>query len=223
MPFNETNRKVIVAIQNGISSLTKEKAGLLAQLDSARGETTAAEDKLHQLSLQHQEELARLQQQYEGEIGSEKKQRELSQQQQREIQQRFEFVQSLFDPAEASVFLQRQNVIIAAHGFSFPPGQSQLNDDNFPLLNKIVQSIGKFPKSAISVQGHTDSTGSTELNQKLSEERAAVVAKFLINIGGIDSARITAQGFGKERPLASNETKEGRAANRRVEIQILNN
>jgi outer membrane protein OmpA-like peptidoglycan-associated protein len=49
------------------------------------------------------------------------------------------------------------------------------------------------------------------------------VAAFLVDVGGIDATRVSSQGFGKERPVASNETKEGRAANRRVEIQILNN
>jgi outer membrane protein OmpA-like peptidoglycan-associated protein len=56
----------------------------------------------------------------------------------------------------------------------------------------------------------------------LSEDRAMKVAAFLVDVGEIDATRVSSQGFGKERPVASNETKEGRAANRRVEIQILN-
>jgi len=183
----------------------------------------AADQRQQQLVQTHQEEMAQLKQKNESERGSEKQQRELTKQAQKELQQRFEFVQSLFDPGEARVFLQRQNVIIAAQGFNFPPGQSEIDAVNFPLLNKIVQSIKKFPDSKISVEGHTDSTGNAGLNMKLSEERAKKVAGFLVDIGEIDAARVTSQGFGKERPVASNETKEGRSANRRVEIQILDN
>ncbi len=131
-------------------------------------------------------------------------------------------VQSMFTPAEASVYQQRRNVLISAHGFRFPPGGSELESQNFVLLNKIIKAIETFPESRINVSGHTDSTGSPAINQTLSELRAANVAKFLSEVGGIDAARISANGYGKERPVASNETAEGRAANRRVEILIIN-
>jgi len=216
LPFDEANRKVIVAMQDGISTLVKNNSTLTVQLDKTKNDLMTAEQR-------HQEEMAQLQQKYESELGSEKQQQALTKQQQKELQARFEFVQSLFDPAEAKVFLQRKNVIIAAQGFAFPPGESEIDAVNFPLLNKIVQSIKKFPDSTVSVEGHTDSTGNAEMNMKLSKERAMKVAAFLVDVGGIDATRVSSQGFGKERPVASNETKEGRAANRRVEIQILNN
>jgi outer membrane protein OmpA-like peptidoglycan-associated protein len=129
---------------------------------------------------------------------------------------------SLFTPAEASVYQQRENVLISAHGFRFPSGGSELESQNFALLNKIIQAVNTFPGSSISISGHTDSVGSAAVNQALSEQRAANVAKFLIEVGGIAPGRITASGYGKERPVASNETAEGRAANRRVEILIVN-
>lgn len=143
-------------------------------------------------------------------------------QRQREEQERFETVQALFDPAEANVYRQRQNVLISAHGFRFPSGGSEIEAENFPLLNKIVQAIAVFPDSRIRVSGHTDSTGSAEVNQSLSEQRAAKVSKFLVEVGGVSPSRISWYGYGKERPVASNETAEGRAANRRVEILIQN-
>lgn len=131
-------------------------------------------------------------------------------------------VQSMFTSAEANVFQQRNNVLIAAHGFRFPPGGSELETQNFVLLNKIIQAINTFPESRINVSGHTDSTGSAAINQTLSELRAGNVAKFLSEVGGIAAERISINGYGKERPVASNETAEGRAANRRVEILIVN-
>jgi len=133
-----------------------------------------------------------------------------------------EKVVSLFSSTEANVYQQRQNVLISAHGFRFPSGGSELESQNFALLNKIIQAINTFPESTVRISGHTDAVGSAILNQALSEQRATNVAKFLVEVGGVDPRRIAATGYGKERPVASNETAEGRAANRRVEILIVN-
>ena len=131
-------------------------------------------------------------------------------------------VEAMFTMSEANVYQQRKNVLISAHGLRFPPGGSELESENFVLLNKIIKAIDVFPNSAIRVSGHTDSTGSDAVNMKLSEERADKVARFLAEVGGIARNRITVYGYGKTRPVASNETVAGRAANRRVEILIEN-
>jgi outer membrane protein OmpA-like peptidoglycan-associated protein len=131
-------------------------------------------------------------------------------------------VESMFAAFEATVYQQRKNVLISAHGFQFPTGKSELESNNFALLNKIIKAIDTFPDSTIRVSGHTDSTGSDTTNQKLSEARAGKVARFLTEVGGISPSRIKAYGYGESRPVASNETAEGRAANRRVEILIEN-
>jgi outer membrane protein OmpA-like peptidoglycan-associated protein len=139
-----------------------------------------------------------------------------------EERQRFDTAQSMFTPSEAKVYRKLENVLISAHGFDFPSGQSEINTDNFVLLKKVIKVIALFPGSTIEISGHTDSTGSAELNLKLSQQRAANVAKFLNEVGGISNVRLSWEGFGKERPVASNETAEGRASNRRVEILIVN-
>jgi len=131
-------------------------------------------------------------------------------------------VEAMFTMSEANVYQQRKNVLISAHGLRFPPGGSELESENFVLLNKIIKAIDVFPNSAIRVSGHTDSTGGDAVNMKLSEERADKVARFLTEVGGIAGDRITVYGYGKTRPVASNETVDGRAANRRVEILIEN-
>ena len=79
-----------------------------------------------------------------------------------------------------------------------------------------------FPGASIEISGHTDSTGSDNVNKSLSQARAEKVGKFLTDVGEIDSKRITAIGYGESRPLATNKTAEGRAENRRVEIKIIN-
>lgn len=89
-----------------------------------------------------------------------------------------------------------------------------------PVLNNVVQIMQANPKLQITVEGHTDSTGSAAYNQKLSEERASAVKQTLIQ-EGVDAARLQDKGFGEGKPVASNATREGRAHNRRVVYQAL--
>src|SRR3546814_18489200 len=90
----------------------------------------------------------------------------------------------------------------------FPrPPSSTLTDTLFPCTTLFID-----------VYGHTDSTGSDTYNQGLSERRAASVASYLQS-RGVQAARIGTRGFGESQPLASNDTEDGRAANRRVDIQ----
>jgi outer membrane protein OmpA-like peptidoglycan-associated protein len=140
----------------------------------------------------------------------------------RAVKKQFETVQAMFTPEEAKVYLQRQNVLISAQGFQFPSGVSEIQTDNFPLMNKIIRAIKLFPDSRIEVSGHTDSTGADNVNKTLSQARAEKVSKFLTDVGEISANRITAVGYGESRPLATNKTAEGRAENRRVEIKIIN-
>ncbi|MFX8972796.1 OmpA family protein, partial [Acinetobacter baumannii] len=78
----------------------------------------------------------------------------------------------------------------------------------------------QFPNSLIDVYGYTDSTGSIPYNQRLSEQRAQAVANYLVG-HGVAASRIRSQGFGVGNPVASNDTEDGRARNRRVEIKIV--
>lgn len=86
-------------------------------------------------------------------------------------------------------------------------------------LDKVAQSMIQYPNSLIDVYGHTDSTGSDAYNMDLSKRRADSVARYL-TMRGVSSARIRTQGMGESAPVASNDTPEGRALNRRVEIKI---
>lgn len=144
------------------------------------------------------------------------------QQQESETKARFEKVQAMFTEKEANVYRQRQNVLISAYGFQFPSGQSEIQTVNFPLMNKIIRAINIFPGSRIEITGHTDSTGTDNINQQVSQARARNVGKFLTEVGEIAPDRITTRGYGESRPVASNKTAAGRAENRRVEIKIIN-
>lgn len=86
-------------------------------------------------------------------------------------------------------------------------------------LEQVASVLLEYPKTAVVVQGHTDSTGREEHNQALSERRAAAVDNYLVS-RGVDPARTTAVGHGESFPVASNDTEAGRRQNRRVDILL---
>ncbi len=134
---------------------------------------------------------------------------------------RLRTVRDLFAPTEADVYQQGDNILIRAHGFEFPVGSSKVGAVNLPLVSKIISAIEQFPDRRVRVTGHTDSLGDDGLNRTLSEDRARSVATMLTDIGLIDASRIDVAGLGETQPVANNETAAGRAANRRVEVEIL--
>lgn len=102
---------------------------------------------------------------------------------------------------------------------TFPTDQDQVLPAFYNTLNSVAIVLNKFNRTLIDVNGHTDSTGSLAHNQELSERRAASVANYL-GSRGVDQRRMSTMGFGPSQPIASNATPDGRAQNRRVEIQI---
>ncbi len=94
-----------------------------------------------------------------------------------------------------------------------------LNTTAQSSLNQVASVLDEFPKTAVVIQGHTDSTGSEVHNQNLSERRAGSVRNFLIG-RGLDAERMVAVGYGENHPVASNESSQGRNQNRRVDILL---
>lgn len=103
---------------------------------------------------------------------------------------------------------------------TFATDQDAISTQFYPTLNSVSLVLQKYNRTLVDVYGHTDSTGSDEHNLDLSQRRALSVATYL-NAQGIDSRRFSVIGYGETRPIASNATAEGRALNRRVEIQLL--
>lgn len=87
-------------------------------------------------------------------------------------------------------------------------------------LDEVARTLNAYPATMIDVLGHTDSVGTVEYNQRLSEQRAQSVARYLQG-QGVSGVRIATRGYGEMQPIASNDTEEGRAANRRVEIKVV--
>jgi outer membrane protein OmpA-like peptidoglycan-associated protein len=136
------------------------------------------------------------------------------------VKQQFEQVEKMFTSDEARVFRQGNNIIMRLVGLNFDSGASQIKPENFDLLAKVEKAIDVFPRSELIIEGHTDSFGGDDLNQKLSQERAESVQQYMINAMRIPTYRLIATGYGETRPVASNETEAGRARNRRIDIVI---
>jgi outer membrane protein OmpA-like peptidoglycan-associated protein len=140
----------------------------------------------------------------------------------RQAQARYDQIQGMFSESEANIYRQGHNVLLETHAFYFPVGGSEIQSENFDLLDKIVRAIKVFPSPLVVVRGHTDATGNDSNNLRLSQLRAEKVAAFLSKLGGIDAQTIRATGYGESRPVASNETEAGRALNRRIEVLLVN-
>jgi OOP family OmpA-OmpF porin len=102
---------------------------------------------------------------------------------------------------------------------TFASGSAQLSAEGRKNLGTAVAPLNQVPASVVLIEGYTDSSGSAELNQKLSEQRAAAAKDFLVS-QGIAASRITTVGRGESDPIASNDTAEGKAANRRVVLRV---
>jgi outer membrane protein OmpA-like peptidoglycan-associated protein len=136
------------------------------------------------------------------------------------VKQQFEQVEKMFSQAEARVFREGNNIILRLNGLTFDSGASQLKPQSFDLLAKVEKAIDVFPRSELIIEGHTDSHGGDDVNQKLSQERAESVQQYMINAMRIPTYRLIATGYGETRPVASNETESGRERNRRIDIVI---
>ena len=117
-----------------------------------------------------------------------------------------------------SVTRNGDNIILNMPGnVTFATNSSNISADFYNVLNSVALVLNEFEKTYIDVIGHTDSTGADSYNQQLSEARASSVARYLES-QQVLAARILSRGMGESSPIASNDTPEGRALNRRVEI-----
>jgi OOP family OmpA-OmpF porin len=129
-------------------------------------------------------------------------------------------VSAAFTPDEARVFRQGEDVVISLLGIKFASGRSSVDASNGALMNKVRESLALFPGSSVVVEGHTDANGSDSANLILSQDRADAVKQYLVSNFQFDPERITSIGYGEARPVATNETADGRARNRRIDLVI---
>ena len=109
--------------------------------------------------------------------------------------------------------------LIMPGNITFASNSADISGSFYPTLNSLVLTFKEFNKNGVNIVGHTDSTGSADLNQNLSTRRAQSVASYL-SANGVPASRISAYGAGPNQPIASNANEAGRAQNRRVEINL---
>ncbi|MDJ0630498.1 MAG: OmpA family protein [Rhodobacter sp.] len=107
---------------------------------------------------------------------------------------------------------------IVYHNINFESGKANLKDKSYDIIATIAGNLRRFPDIDITIEGHTDSDGSVEYNLDLSKRRAIAVKTALVNIHGISIHRLSTRGLGEGSPMATNDTTQGKALNRRVVI-----
>jgi outer membrane protein OmpA-like peptidoglycan-associated protein len=125
--------------------------------------------------------------------------------------------------AGTGIEVQRQgdNILLnLPEGVTFDVGRSDIKPQFYGALDSVADTLRQYDQTRIEISGHTDSTGSADFNQRLSENRANSVKGYLGG-RGVARERMYAVGFGKTQPIADNGTAEGRARNRRVEIVVI--
>lgn len=145
---------------------------------------------------------------------------ELVVQESERLQRQLKEIEALFQPNQAQVLREGNDLLMRLIGLSFPVGQAVIQTEYYGILRQVQQALAIYPNSAVVIEGHTDSQGSDETNMRLSQERADAVRIYLVANQGIAADRITAVGYGENRPIASEATAEGRAQNRRIDVVI---
>lgn len=195
----EAVRRVLASRADSVAALR----GRLERTEAARRETSGRADSLAAVLDSVGERLA--------EASAELERR-------RRRESRVREVKALFSGEEGSVLATEDSVVVRLSGLTFPPGEAELPEDADALLVKLRSAIQAFPGARVRVEGHTDAEGDAEQNRVLSLRRAIAVREDLLLHLPIGADRIQAVGRGESEPVASNDTEEGRAQNRRIEV-----
>jgi outer membrane protein OmpA-like peptidoglycan-associated protein len=223
----------VVLWAEGILHQTTQKLGAPDMRDHSFDEqvenilaTISAQKADHEFMIENskkqQEEIEKLQKNIanlEGQTIKEQKENErlLAEKQ---FNEKLSSIQHYFKPHEAEVYKKQNQVIIRLKAMQFPVGQSVILPDNYTLLSKVQSAIRTFGEPDVIIGGHTDSTGSEDLNEHLSQQRADAVRQYFVANETLPYEKIIAVGYGSMRPIASNATQSGRAMNRRIDIII---
>ncbi len=211
---------IVAEFDNGIEAAT---ANIVEHIRKVLDENANLTQRLNDANQQISDLTARVEE-LESQLGTfAQQQSELQKRMeaQRKVREQFQQVEKMFSREEARVIREGNDVIIRLVGLNFASGKSVIEPKYFSLLTKVQNAINTFPGSSITVEGHTDSYGSDQLNLKLSEERAEAVRQYVLaNMRNLTPDKVKAVGYGESQPIANNETAEGRAKNRRIDIVI---
>ena len=122
-------------------------------------------------------------------------------------------------PVDPTVCQQLLSELLEKGQIRFEPGRAAIDPDSAGLLDRLVETTLRCPTAKIEIAGHTDADGEDAFNQALSEKRAQAVADYLVK-AGLSADRFTAIGYGSSQPVATNDTDEGKAQNRRIDFLV---
>lgn len=183
--------------------LDGEVADLMADYSQISAELVSEKNQMSQLMEEHEQVSAELEQRTDRE-------------------DKFKQAKALLNPSEGEVLYNASNdLVLRLSGLSFDVNSSAIKDAHVPLLEKVETVIKMYPDSKIIVEGHTDASGDPAVNTDLSQKRAYAVMQYLRESMLLSADRISAIGYGSDKPIASNKTAEGRAKNRRIDIIIM--
>ena len=128
--------------------------------------------------------------------------------------------QKMFPANEADVYRQGDKILIRLKSANFTSGRADVGPAAYPVLGKVKELLSEVNAEDVVIEGHSDATGSKAANMKLSKQRADAVAAYLSSNTQLTPEQIKTEGFGFDKPLAPNNTKQGRAQNRRVDIIV---
>ncbi len=121
------------------------------------------------------------------------------------------------EAAAAPVVAEKRRITL---NVQFDTNKSTIRNNSYKDIDDLAEVLKKQPDLKVVIEGHTDNVGKAAYNKKLSERRAEAVRKYLIDKSGIAASRIKAEGYGPDKPIADNKTKQGRQKNRRVEAEL---
>lgn len=136
------------------------------------------------------------------------------------LNQKIEKIKAEFAPSEAEVVRDTNKIVIRLKTMKFETAHFELTSTSLDTLQKVKEMIAAVPVTKVVVEGHTDSVGTGPRNLELSQKRADAVRNYLVAEKSLPENEVEAKGYGYNKPLTSNKTKEGRAANRRVDVVI---
>lgn len=216
--INDQVENILLSI-GGLQNNNKQISKKLVFTQQELAETQAAVAVLEAKSFENQKDKEVLladQKVKEAQMMKEKEQIK----EERKFNQKFTEIQHAFGADEAEVYKKGNQLIIQLKGIQFSSGKAIIMPEDFQLLSKVQEAIKAFDDPSVVVEGHTDSIGDNESNQALSQQRAKAVHDYLIANKTIAGDKIISNGYGSSRPLASNQTPEGRAMNRRIDVII---
>lgn len=207
-PIDTETRVMVAELETEIARLLQSEQQLTSDLADSQAFGAALEEEIRELD------------QRLGGASSERQQLVMRLEAQARAREQLAQAEALFTPEEALVFRKSDDIVVRVSGLHFASGSPNLGADNDVLLKKLESVIAIYPRSLLVIEGHTDSRGSDRINNRLSEQRAQAVANHIVAEMKIPAHRLTAIGYGAAKPIANNETKAGRAKNRRIDLVI---